>query len=167
MKRMFLRNFAHQAAIFAAVVLITGSALGQSRPDFSGTYRLSAVKGDPAVNEHKNLGLKVVQTDTEIVITHQFIGHESESRLKLNGSEGNFTSPGALWRGYGKVKFKRNDLIINATVQFRDGLQFKEITYHEEWSLSPDRKTLTIHRETRQSDVPELALVGDETYTRE
>ncbi len=155
-------------AIIVGVAFVLASGipvLAGERPDYAGTYTVKPTKGKAA--NSVNTVLHVVQHDDAIEITHVESGRTMTSRFPLNGSEGDYTSPGGV-AGKGKAQFKGKDLILESVVVTKpqpNGPNVRMRT-RERWRLSSDSKVLTIRFDVDFPDLEALTRgVTDQSWT--
>jgi hypothetical protein len=151
---------------------VATDAPDRSKPDFSGSYALTGSKGSVKTNKAAKTVLQVVQTGTEILITKTSDGKAATHRFKLDGSEGPYVTEGGA-KGIGTARFKGKTLVVEFQVANRPAANGPNVQIHtrEQWTLSSDIKTLTIHSDV---DFPNSGLGGmqiiepwSEIYTRD
>jgi hypothetical protein len=157
--------------ILAAVPIVISEAAGPEKPDFSGSYTMTGVKGGSKSEKPGNSALQVTQTDTAIEVTRIIDGKGSMNRFKLDGTETPYRSDGGA-QGIGTARFKGKTLTIDTQVAARLQATGPAVQIHtkEQWTLSADLNTLTIRTDV---DFPNSGLGGfqviepwSEIYTR-
>jgi hypothetical protein len=128
--------------VLALLVLSAGSLLAQSKPNFSGEWKLVPAKSDfgmmPAPTSgvqkitHNDPELKVVATQTSDMGTDT-----TESSYTTDGKE--CVNKGRMGDVKSTLKWDGNALVIESKMDF----QGNEITITNKWTLSEDGKTLT------------------------
>ena len=108
--------------------------------------------------------LEVIQNDDSVEITRVELGKKTVSHCPVNGSDGDYTSPGGV-SGKCKVQLKPKYLILESVVLARPQQTASPLRIHtkEKWQLSADAKTLTIKSDVDFPDVPAdiSAMVAD------
>ena len=142
-------------AVCAAVVLTLVSARSSASDKiiFSGKYVADQAKNSP---EGENAStLEVVQSDDSVEITRVELGKKTVSHCPLNGSDGDYTSPGGL-SGKCKAQLKQKYLMLESVVLTRSQQAASSVRMHtkEKWQLSSDAKTLTIKSDVDFPDFP-------------
>jgi hypothetical protein len=129
--------------LLATAVLCALSAAAQSRPDFSGSWKLNPAKSDfgsmPGVDSRTDLITQTADTLTDKV-SAQTEGGPLDLNLtyKLDGTptvnqfQGNDVKSKAQWDG--------STLVVDSQFSFNDS----DIQFESRWTLSPDGKTLTM-----------------------
>ena len=151
-----------------AVFLLASTIGAAERPDFSGSYTLTAGKGVFKVEKGTVWTLNVVQTATSIEITKVTDGHQTSNRFPLDGGEGDYTSPGGA-RGTCTAHLKGKYLLLDSVVTTHPQPNGPAIQIHtrEHWELSADSKTLTIRTDVDSPTAPSgLFDPWSEIYTR-
>jgi hypothetical protein len=89
--------------------------------------------------------IEVVQSDDSIEITNVDQGRRTTNRYPLNGSEGDYKSPGSV-AGKCKAQLKDKYLVLESVVTSRRQPNAPPVRIHirERWQLSSDSKTLTV-----------------------
>jgi hypothetical protein len=148
-------------AYFACASLVLAGSVGSAAADkvnYSGKYSIQERKSSGS-----DAALDVVQNDDTIVVTRIEQGKRTTNHYPLNGSEGDYASPGGV-PGKCKAQFKGKYLILESVVVARLVSTAPAMRIHtkERWELSPDSKTLTIKTEEDFPDAPGdvSAIVG-------
>jgi len=143
--------------IVIALPILTGQA-ADSKPDFSGYFTLTGVKGASKVKTPSNSALQVVQHDAEIVVTKTGDGGVSTNRFKLDGSEAVYKTENGI-QGVSTARWKSRTLILDSRIAIRPQANGPAVQMHmsEQWTLSSDLKTLTIRSDV---DFPNSGLGG-------
>ena len=156
----------HACVLMVLLSLTMASAAGTT--DFSGSYTLTAAKHASKSLKDVFETLTVVQTANAVEVTRMVDGKSISNKFPLDGKEGIYYTENQT-RGTCKGHMKGNQLFLDATVTIRLlGDVPPVILYFEErWQLSPDPRTLKIHREV----VAPLSPIGIEDpstdlYTR-
>jgi len=141
--------------ILAALPGLVAGALGAGKLDFSGSYTLkkSTSAAKPANGEV--WVLRVSQGESASEVTRVQNGHLYVNKFPLDGSEGQYVSPGGptgTCRGQLKSKYLILDLFVTSHPQ----LNGPAVQMHtkERWELSSDSKTLKIRTEV---DFPQFS----------
>jgi len=146
-------------------VFAAKTALAGEPSHYSGKY--SAVAAKPTVTADSTL--EIVQSDANIEITRLELGRRTTSRCPLDGSEGEYTSPGGVV-GKCKAYLKGKYLVIESlVVTHPQPTASVRIHTRERWQLSADSKTLTIKSDADFPDFPASisgAVAGDTSATR-
>jgi len=117
--------------------------------------------------------LEVIQNNDYVEIRRMELGKKTTSRCPLNGSEGEYTSPGGI-SGKCKAQRKGKYLIVESVVATRpQATAAVRMHTKQRWQLSTDGKTLTIKSDVDFPDFPadiSAAVSGDTSrvmkYTR-
>jgi hypothetical protein len=155
---------------------LTLPALPQQSPDFSGAYTLKSLTrsdSDGGSNFREQTSapkttLKISQSANALDATFTFASGKTVTlKYKLDDIESKNVDPdGSLTTDRAKVKGR--ELIVRSTIKIgAGGLKGSEVHRTENWELSKDLRTLTIHQ---QFDVPGAHVPGDtmtSTYTRQ
>jgi len=140
-------------ATCVALVTTTGAtnALAGETPNYAGRYSLQDKKGTPG----SNTTLEVAQRENSVEVTRNEQGKKVTNRYPLDGSEGEYISPGGL-RGTCRAQWKGKQLIIESLVETRVQGAPHPVHEHtkERWQLSADSKTLTIQTDVDFPDFP-------------
>ena len=130
--------------------------------NFSGKYVVDQAKKS-SEGENDSI-LEVIQNDDSVEITRVELGKKTVSHCPVNGSDGDYTSPGGV-SGKCKVQVKPKYLILESVVLTRPQQTASPLRMHtkEKWQLSADAKTLTIKSDVDFPDVPAdiSAMVAD------
>jgi hypothetical protein len=167
-----------QILAFAAWVTVAGVViawatigLAADKVDYSGKY--SADRPTVKSGVETDSTLEVVQNEDGIVVTKVELDKRTTSHCPLNGSEGDYTSPGGV-SGKCKAQLKAKYLILESVVVTRPQ-PTATVRMHtkERWQLSADGKSLTIKSDVDFPDFPSdisAAVAGDTSgkrkYTR-
>ena len=158
--------------IALAVIMSAIAGLAADKVNYSGKYSIQARK--TASGSETGSTLEVIQNADSIEITRVEQGKRTTNRYPLNGSEGDYTSPGGV-AGKCKAQLKDKYLVLESIVAARPQPNAPPMRVHtkERWQLSADSKTLTVKSD---EDFPDVAgdvsaLVGaygsgTEKYTR-
>ncbi len=125
-----------------AAVALAASLAAQSKPDFSGTWKLNVGKSDygvlPPSNsrtdviDHKDPALKVSVSDDGAQGQQNYtLALTTDGKEALNHPGGLDMKNVATWQG--------NNLVVNTKLQF----QGNDVSIKSTWTLSDDGKTLT------------------------
>jgi hypothetical protein len=126
------------------IAALSGGWAASDTPDLSGTWKLNVMKSDfsrvGGLNE-KSLRINHQEPKLRVaVVFSDFFGEHSESynfttdgKKSSNSMSGYSSEMTSIWSG--------GQLIV-------DVARAQDIAYKERWSLSSDRKTLTIKRHT-------------------
>jgi len=137
-------------------LVMTGSAKTAQAADkanYSGKYSLQERKATSGSETDSTL--EVVQKEDGIEVTRVEQGRRTTSLCPLNGTEGDYMSPGGV-AGKCKAELKGKYLILESVVVARPQLTAPPVRMHtkERWQLSPDSKTLTIRSDVDFPDYP-------------
>jgi hypothetical protein len=136
--------------------------------DFSGSYTLTTAKYDSKSGKDVIETLTVVQTANAVEITRVLNGKSNTNRFPLDGAGGVYFTENQT-KGTCKGRVKGNHLFLEASVTTRplkDG-PIVTLRTRERWELSPDLKTLKIHTEMDNPDLPiHLFDPWTDVYTR-
>src|SRR5256885_1073259 len=137
-------------ATCAALLIMTRWTSATDKPNFSGKY-LEQGKNTSQSAET----LEVVQSDDSIEITRVELGKKTVSRCPLNGSDGDYTSPGGV-SGKCKAQLKQKCVIVESVALTHPQQATSALRMHtkEKWQLSADAKTLTIKSDVDFPDFP-------------
>lgn len=158
--------------LFLALGSVISYAGEGDKPDFTGSFSLSAVKGALKITKADPWLLRIAQTDQDIEITKMADGKSTTNRFKLDGTESPYTTESGV-KGVSKARIKGKTLIVETLVIVHPKSNGPAVQTHtkEQWKLSSDLKTLTIRNEV---DFPNSGLGGlqlvepwSEVYTRE
>jgi tetratricopeptide (TPR) repeat protein len=157
--------------IVAALPILVGRAAAADKPDFSGYFTSTAIKGSSKAKASPTSTLQAVQSDAEIVVTRTADGDVYTNRFRLDGAEApSITETGV--RGVSTARFKGKTLIVDTRVAAHPQPNGPAVQIHsiEQWTLSSDLKTLTIRNDV---EFPNSGLGGfkviepwSEVYTR-
>ena len=129
-------------------------AFAQTRPDFSGTWRISQAKsGRNVVGNNPDVQfasqLEVKQTPTEISVLEASVRQQSLSATyKLDGSKVNVQAPEGITQT-GAAKIEGSNLVIMSRRSFSSPAGDIVVDFKEVWSL--DGNALTIEKTRTQS----------------
>jgi hypothetical protein len=160
------------AWIALAVVWEANTGLAADKVSYSGKYSIQARK--TASGSETDATLEVVQNADSIEITRVEQGKRTINRYPLNGSEGDYTSPGGV-AGKCKGQLKDKYLMLESVVAARPQPKAPPMRIHtkERWQLSSHSKILTVKSEVDFPDAPRdvAAVVGEyasgiQKYTR-
>jgi hypothetical protein len=146
--------------------------MAADKANYSGKYLL---QGRKTVSGNKiDSAIEVVQSDESIEITRVEQGSRTTNRYPLNGSEGDYTSPGGV-AGKCKAQLKDKYLVLESVVTTRPQPNAPPVRIHtkERWQLSSDSKTLTVKSDVDFPDAPRdvssvvgESVSGTQKYTR-
>ena len=142
------------ACVAVALTLAPVTSSAGEKLNFSGEY--VAVDQSKSSAEGENAPtLDVVQNDDNVEITRVELGKKTVSHCPLNGSDGDYTSPGGV-SGRCKVQLKPRYLILESIVLTRSQQAASPVRMHtkEKWQLSSDAKILTIKSDVDFPDFP-------------
>lgn len=152
MKRIGYRAL---SAVCAVLVLTLASARSSAsdKLNFSGKYVADQAKNS-AEGENTST-LEIVQSDDSVEITRVELGKKTISHCPLNGSDGDYTSPGGV-SGKCKAQLKPKYLMLESVVLTRSQQAASPVRMHtkEKWQLSSDAKTLSIKSDVDFPDFP-------------
>jgi hypothetical protein len=144
------------------------TGLAADKANYTGTFSLQG--GKTASAGETDPTLEVVQTQDSIDVTREEQGRKTASRCPLNGSDGDYTSPGGV-SGKCKAELKGKYLILGSVIVTRPQPSAPPVRMHtkERWQLSPDSKTLTIRSDVDFPDFPagvSAAIAADTSRTQ-
>jgi hypothetical protein len=160
---------AFAAWVTAVGVVIAWATIGLAadKVNYSGKY--SADRPTVKSGVETDSTLEVFQNDDGIVVTRVELGKTTTSHCPLNGSEGEYTSPGGV-SGKCKAQIKAKYLILESVVVTRpQRTAIVRMHTKERWQLSADGKSLTIKSDMDFPDFPadiSAAVTGDTSGTR-
>ncbi len=134
----------YHKAIFTAVAVIafTASLAAQSKPNFSGTWKLNVDKSDFGVLPPSNSRTDVIDHQepnlTDNVSDDGAQGQQNYSLTMTTDGKEVTNKPGGL-EIKSTAAWAANNLVVNAKLQF----QGSDVAIKTTWSLSDDGKTLT------------------------
>jgi hypothetical protein len=160
-------------ALLRVMTLFTsaGVAFAADTTGFTGKY--TAERAKQTASGSAESALDVVQNESAIEITLIQSQKRTTSKCPLNGSDGDYTSPGGI-SGKCKAQLKGKDLIVESVVVTHPQPS-SNVRVHtkERWQLSKDGKILTIKSDVDFPDFPSgvsAAASGDTStitkYTR-
>lgn len=123
------------------------SAVGQAKPNFSGTWKINTEKSDPMGGGGGGGGgggmtmgaLVITQTDTELTTEQSFGDQVRKATYYLDGRES--TNPGGRGgEAKSKARWEGNSLIVETTSMMGENM----VTTKSVRSLSDDGKTMTV-----------------------
>jgi hypothetical protein len=142
------------------------------KTNYSGKYSLQVQKPTSGIKIDSTI--EVVQNEDSVEITRSEQGRRTTNRYPLNGSEGNYTSPGGV-PGKCKAALKGKYLVLESVVMARPQPSASPVRMHtkERWQLSADSKILTIKSDEDFPDFPgDISAIsgaygsGTEKYAR-
>jgi hypothetical protein len=154
------------------VALSAHPGLAADKTNYSGKYSLQERK--PASGTKIDSTIEVVQNENDVEVTRAEHGSRTTNRYPLNGSEGDYMSPGGV-PGKCKAELKGKYLVLESVVVTRPQQNTSPVRVHtkERWQLSADSKTLTIKSDVDFPDFPgDISAItgaygsGTEKYTR-
>jgi hypothetical protein len=163
--------FTLAASVACVALVIAWSAktgLAADKVNYSGRYSVERMKTTSGGESDSTL--EVAQNEDSIEVTRVELGKRSTSHCPLNGSEGDYTSPGGV-SGKCKAQLKPKYLVLESVVVGRPQPKSPPVRMHtkERWQLSADGKTLTIKSDVDFPDFPadiSAAVAGDTSGTR-
>jgi hypothetical protein len=162
-----IHAFAAWVTVVGVVIAWATIGLAADRVDYSGKY--SADRPTVKSGVETDSTLEVVQNEDGIVVTKVELGKRTTSHCPLNGSEGEYTSPGGV-SGKCKGQLKAKYLILESVVVTRpQATATVRMHTKERWQLSADGKNLTIKSDVDFPDFPadiSAAVAGDTSGTR-
>jgi len=153
------------ALIVVMVAGMLGAAVAAENANYSGKYLAQPPKKAPA--GATDSALEVVQNPEAIEITLVKSGKRTTSRCPLNGSQGDYTSPGGV-SGKCRAQLNEKNLVVESVIVTHPQPN-ANVRMHtrERWQLSKDGKTLTIKADVDFPDFPTgvSAAVSADTST--
>lgn len=152
--------------VVAIPFLFCSGVLGQIGVDFSGTYRLVAIKSENGSNKIPDSTLTISQREGIIELTSVTKGKALVSRYTLDGKEcKNVTSGGVP--STDKAQAKGKNIIIKSLVPLNaPPPAASSFVTTEKWELSKDSNTLTIHSKLEFPGMAMLDSSSTEVYSR-
>jgi len=141
-----MRIMRHTGLVLAGLLLLAASAPAQSKPNFSGDWKLNIAKSTfgqmPAPS---SLTEKITHADPSLKVqtaqSGDFGDFNSDFSFTTDGKECQ-NAMGDLFKMTSTVKWDGDILMFDSKMDF----QGNAMTGTEKWSLSPDGKTLTVQR---------------------
>jgi hypothetical protein len=151
-------------SLLCCLLLVVIAAPAQGTPNFSGTYALTALKGEHTAKTLPKTTMKVTQNAGSIEIVESFDdGKTLTSKYALDGSESkNLTSGGVPTTD--KAEIKGKTLVIRSSYRLSTGDTVHET---EKWELSADSKTIKIRHQMQFERMSMLDDTLNETYQRQ
>jgi len=128
------------------------SAVGQAKPNFSGTWKLNAEKSDPMGGGGGGGGMgggmamaapiTITQTDATLTVVRTVNDQPQTSFYKLDGTESTNTS--ARGESKSKARWEGESLVIETSSSFNGPNGAMTINSKDVRTLSADGKTMTI-----------------------
>ena len=152
-----IKQISTVAAFVTCVALVVAwsanTGLAADKVNYSGKYSLQGRK--TASGSESDSTLDVVQNEDSIDITRAADGKRMTNRYPLNGSEGDYTSPGGV-SGKCKAQLKGKYLVLESVVVRRPQSSSPPVRIHsrERWQLSADSNILTIKSDVDFPDYP-------------
>ena len=146
---------------------VQAEAFAQTRPDFSGTWRLNVGKSAPNVaGNTPNIPfpsqILVKQTPTDISVESTSIRQQPVSAVyKLDGSKVTVQAPEGISET-GEAKFDGGNLVITSRRSFSSPAGEVVVDFKEIWSLSGNALTIEKSR-TQSGDTSNSKAVYDKT----
>jgi hypothetical protein len=139
-------------------------SLAQETANFSGTYALTALKGEHTAKTLPKNIMKVTQNGSSIEVVESFDDGKGLTRkYALDGGESkNLTSGGVPTTD--KAEIKGKTLVIHSSYRLPTGVTVHET---EKWDLSADSKTIKIRQQTQFDGMSMLDDTLNETYQRQ
>ena len=147
------------------------TGLAADKMNYSGKYSLKSRNNASGESEST---LNVRQNEDSIEVTRLEQGKSTTNRYPLNGTEGDYMSPGGV-SGKGKGQLAGKNLVLESFIVTRLQPSAPPVRIHikEQWQLSADFKTLTIKSDVDFPDFPaEISGIaaaygpGTQKYTR-
>jgi hypothetical protein len=140
-----MRTMRRRALILAGLVLLATSASAQTRPNFSGEWKLNTAKSNfgqmPAPS---SLTQKIAHNDPDLKVQTAQTGDfdlNTDFSFTTDGKECQ-NSVGNDFHMTSTVTWQGDILVFDSKLDF----QGNAMTGTDKWSLSPDGKTLTVQR---------------------
>jgi hypothetical protein len=151
-------------SLLCCLFLSVITALAQENPNFSGTYALTALKGEHTAKTLPKTTMKVTQSGGRIEIVESFDDGKTLTRkYALDGSESkNLTSGGVPTTDRAEIKGKT--LVIRSSYRLLTGDTVHET---EKWELSADSKTIKIRHQMQFERMFTLDDTLNEIYQRQ
>ena len=142
--------------VLSVAVTLCGQAVtfAQTRPDFSGTWRLNQAKSSRAVvGNNPDIPfpsqIEVKQSPTDISVLNTSVRQQSVSAVyKLDGSKVNVQAPEGITET-GEAKFDGMNMVITSRRSFSSPAGDIVVEFKEIWSLAGN--VLTIEKTRTQS----------------
>lgn len=141
-------TFLSRPAAAAIAFLAATSLFGQSKPDFSGTWKLNKAKSELGMFADRmpdDFTVKIDHKDPEIKISQPSMrGGTQESKVTTDGKPSESTAQGPMGEVKSKAIAKWDGAALVLDVEREMG--GNTMSQSDRWTLSPDGKTLTIAR---------------------
>jgi hypothetical protein len=142
-----MRSLSRRAAAVAAFLAAT-SLYGQSKPDFSGTWKLNKAKSDLGMMADRvpeDFTVKIDHKEPEIRIAQPGMrGGTQESKVTTDGKPAESTTQGPMGEVKSKAVAKWDGAALTLDVNREMG--GNTMSQSDRWTLSEDGKILTIAR---------------------
>jgi hypothetical protein len=148
-------------------LVIAWAAMAQvDRPNFAGSYKLTAIKGGIRQQQAASWTLRVAQTESIVEVTKAMDGFEISYRCPVDGEPAKFSTPdGGI--GTCRARWKEKTLELEKLISRRPKPKAAEVQTQiwERWKLSSDSKTLTIRVDVNFPGTPisGAQLIGPST----
>ena len=141
-----MRTMRRTGLILAGLLLLAASASAQTKPNFSGDWKMNAAKSNfgqmPAPS---SLTEKITHTDPSLKVqtaqSGDFGDLNSDFSFTTDGKECQ-NAMGDMFKMTSTVKWDGDILMFDSKMD----IQGNAMTGVDKWSLSPDGKTLTVQR---------------------
>jgi len=135
------------------VAWLATPGIAGDKANYSGKYSMQggkATRGNASVPT-----LEVIQNRESIEITRVEDGNRTSNKYPLDGSEGDYKSPGGV-SGKCKAQLKSKYLVLESVVVSRPDGSDPPVRVHtkEQWQLSADFNTLTVKSDVDFPDFP-------------
>ena len=132
--------------ILAGLLLVAVNASAQTKPNFSGDWKLNAAKSTfGAMPAPSSLTEKITHNDPQLKVqtaqSGDFGDFNSDFSFTTDGKECP-NSMGADFHMTSVLKWEGDVLLVDSKMDF----QGNAMTGSDKWTLSPDGKTLTVQR---------------------
>jgi hypothetical protein len=148
-----------RSAVAVIAVLAATSLFGQSKPDFSGTWKLNKAKSELGMMADRipeDFAVKIDHKEPEIKIAQPGMrGGTQESKVTTDGKAAESTSETPMGEVKSKAVAKWDGAALILDVSREIGGQ--TMSQSDRWTLAPDGKTLTIARKMT-SPMGEMAI---------
>jgi len=160
MTKKIPKLMAYVTSLGLAVAWLGTAGMAGDKANYSGKYSMQAGKATPGSASVPTL--EVIQNQSNIEITRVEDGKRTSNKYPLDGSEGDYKSPGGVL-GKCKAQWKGKYLVLESVVVSRPDASAPPVRVHtkEQWQLSADSNTLTVKSNVDFPDFPgELSKVA-------
>jgi hypothetical protein len=133
---------AHRVILSFALLAAAAAAFAQTKPDFTGTWKLNVAKSDfgplPGPDSRTDTIVQTAADFKDSIVATGAQGNQAYTiTYTLDGKE-SINRPGGM-ELHSTANIEGATLVVNTKLKFQDN----DVEVHAVWSLSPDGKTLT------------------------